>query len=163
MTIKEDLTELGFDDINAFYIDATAKRARDGDKEAVLEILQDFSDAVEESSEPHRPYMEFLADAFKKILDGTSPKVALGLNNPRHRPKSSETESRNLEIALDVGIMIANGVEEKRAKYQAAARRDVSFDVAEKAYTAAKKGEGFDIYIGLNAKHGLPAVSRRKK
>ena len=97
MSIKDDITEIGFSDVNAFYIDATVKRARDGDKEAILVILEDFSNAVKEGSCPHRPYMEFVADAFDKMLNGTSPQEALWLKKPpRHRPKNSETEARNL-------------------------------------------------------------------
>lgn len=65
-------------DINKFLADRTAKRARDGDTYAAMDILRDFVGAIDQYNERtwsglrsapiHWEYVRYIADAFEKIV-----------------------------------------------------------------------------------------------
>src|SRR5690606_7525851 len=65
------------------------EKAREGDREAIFEILQDFIGATEQRTEKNwnghieYKFAAFLADSFEKILNGIDPGKALGLKTSK--------------------------------------------------------------------------------
>jgi len=146
--------------------------AKGGDREAAIEILNDYRNDVDCGHVPPSEYLIYFAECFTNIVRGELPTVSLHLNNPRHRPKDANLQGRDTELAVDVGIMLTNGIPLKRAKIETAQRRRVSVDVVERAYQLAKKTSWYSdmlqqwqqlFYDPISCLTALPSVSDRKK
>jgi hypothetical protein len=111
--------------IGEWYAIETAKAACAGDTEAAQRILKDFVDAIDgrRYRYPHLSvpiysiHARFLADAFKKILDGKDAALALGIKSskPGRRPKAGATYNR-AALAAAFNLLLLNGLSRKQAK-----------------------------------------------
>ena len=145
------------------YCKDTVDLAKAGDREAATDILDNFCNAVEIDRMPEPEHLRYVAECFRAILNGDLPETALHIGNPRNRPKTSELTIRNIKLAVEVGILVANNVPEKKAKIDVAERMKVGFDTVEKAFTAHKSEDSFKRHIEAVIKHRLPVIPRRKK
>lgn len=82
----------------------TVKRARAGNRNAALRVLDIFRAAVADGENPHPDVMRYLAEAFSKILDEDepiAPERALGLARGRGERKSIEERDFDIVVYLD--------------------------------------------------------------
>ncbi len=119
------------------YEDLTPKlvdRAKAGDRNAALRVLEVFVAAVEKGQQPHPSVMTYLSKAFQDILDEVDVTSALHLLKPPHRPADPKIEIRNEAIALSVDRLRKRGINRDDAIEKNAERFGVSYEVSEAAY-----------------------------
>ncbi|MDA0983513.1 MAG: hypothetical protein O3A06_10870 [Proteobacteria bacterium] len=131
------------------------RRAQAGDVQAARAILDDFVGAVRQNTDrrggPHRKpsgigtqiderAIRYLAECFKKILDGVSADKALGVKpGESGRPKMSGKRARDLDVATEVAGLIRSGKKPTIAYQTVAERRHLENSGVRKIFNAHKE------------------------
>ena len=76
-------------------------RAENGEREGVLDLLGYFCEAVDVEKQPDRAVMEFVAERFRKILDGGKADKAFGFTGKQGQPRGNTLE-RDYLLALNM-------------------------------------------------------------
>lgn len=79
----------------------------ESDQSSARELLRHFSVCVKTSCQIEPELLEYLANAFDKILSGADPSTSL-LRKKRGRPKAAIKEKRDIFIAMDVIKLVEN-------------------------------------------------------
>ena len=112
-------------------------RAENGEKEGVLDLLNYFCEVVDVERQPDRAVMEFVAERFRKILDGEKPDKAFGFIGNQGRPKS-ETLERYFLLAIAMVNEMKSGLTKEQALARVAALKSVSESVINRAWLKDK-------------------------
>jgi hypothetical protein len=88
-------------------------RARGGNRDAALRILELFSYAVAKGETPCIDILAYLAECFDKIVDAADSNkataAALNLTRPRHRMRDKGRDERDEALAIAVHDLILQG------------------------------------------------------
>lgn len=98
----------------------TSEKARNGDRDAAKEILQEFVLSIDDqgkgSANIHWEYMRYLADAFQKIIEGSDAADALGIRNNKPGPrKHSKTTHDKKALGAVYWFLLRSGFKPEKA------------------------------------------------
>ena len=143
--------------------DPTNGLVRDGEPDKAWAVLKYFCDTVQKGESVDPKILEYLAEAFGKMLDGESADKALGLTHRRGR-KKKEGEL-DLEIGYEVSKLIKAGI-----KYEAVIKKVMDYfnkmmkDSGVENFSIGKRSVeyAYKKYKEVNDTDYHPSQSRRK-
>ena len=95
---------------------------------------------LSETNEPLPKWLRWYFDfCFDLLLRGVPPEKALGLNNPRHRPKESEIAERDQKIYLEIFSLMQHDVTLFDAALELSEKYDLHESTIQNIYSAKKK------------------------
>lgn len=130
-----------------FLITETIKRAKKGDREAARTVLEEVCASVDTGRQPDRRYLEYLSECFHLILDGKRTDMALGVENPDHRPSDSNLADRDANLAIEVMRQVRHGIKPGKAIAKVAKRTGLTRSVIAKAWRNKANKRAAEIYF----------------
>lgn len=91
-----------YDDITGQRVIRDIQWAINGNREAATRLMEAFEDAVNKNIPVPLELLHYFACCFRAILDGATPKIALHLDKPKHRPEDRELWIRDAKLAVAV-------------------------------------------------------------
>lgn len=115
LDLERDKADETAESLHAWRRD-TVRVAKGGDVGAARDILLNFVERVEKASGhswtgpiPHE-YAQYLADAFRRIIQGTDAGIALGIKTPAGGPDPGTTAHNNMELAAAYWLLVRHRI-----------------------------------------------------
>jgi hypothetical protein len=86
------------------YIKRLILSAKGGDREAGIEIIEQYVSGVFAGKIPHKYILDYVAYGLNHILDGKDPKEALHIKRPNKKPKKDEDELEEIAVLIEFEV-----------------------------------------------------------
>ena len=108
-----------------------------GDPESVKELMRYFYEIVDAGGVPDSSVLEFVATAFKGVIDGETMKKAFGIEKAHGRPPEDKSE-RDFLLAIYLYLLKKKGLGVEEARRKLADKLHVSDSTIKKAWSKYK-------------------------